>query len=106
MKLSFKNIQNQIKKFFSFKKINPHNHWRKLLTIFLVLIFILIIFSFYLLYRIKNQKIFQIEPKSDKSAVLINEKLLEKINDSFDQKETKTKEIKDGLKSFKDPSIN
>ncbi|MFA6251303.1 MAG: hypothetical protein WC603_01605 [Candidatus Paceibacterota bacterium] len=106
MKISFKKTENQIKKLFSPKKSNPHTDWRILLDIFFLVVVVLILFSFYLLYTIKNQQVFQIEPKSDETPTMINEKLLEKINNSFEQKSIKAREIKDGSKSYKDPSIN
>ena len=99
-------IKNKLKDFISFKKLNPHNHWKNLLYVFLVIIITLIIFSFYLLYQIKNQQIFQITPPSTGLSSLMNEKLLEKVNESFDIKLIKTKEIQNGLTSYKDPSIN
>jgi hypothetical protein len=94
-----------IKKLFSFKKINPHNHWGKLLYVFMFMIIFLILFSFYLLYEIKNQQIFQTDKKIDDQPVLMNENLLKEVDEYFDLKTQKTKEIKDGLKSYKDPSI-
>lgn len=105
MKISLEKIENKIKKSVSFKKINPHNHWRNLLRIFFVIIILLILFSFYVLYKIKNQQIFQIKPKSTDSVILVNEKLLEKVTESFNYKLIKEKEIKDGSKTYKDPSL-
>lgn len=105
MKESLSKIKNKIKNFVSFKKINPHIHWKNLLYVFSVIIIILIVFSFYLLYEIKNQQIFQITPPSTELSSLMNEKLLEKVNESFDIKLIKTKEIQNGLTSYKDPSI-
>ena len=99
-------IKNKIKSFIPFKKISPHIHWRNLLYMFFIIIIILIIFSFYLLYEIKNQQIFQITPPATGLSSLINEKLLEKVTESFDIKLIKTKEIQDGLTTYKDPSIN
>lgn len=98
-------IKNKIKSFIPFKKISPHLHWKNLLYFFFVIIIILIIFSFYLLYQIKNQQIFQVTPPSTGLSSLMNEKLLEKVNESFDIKLIKTKEIQDGLTSYKDPGI-
>jgi len=106
MKISLDNVLNKVKKFISFKKINPHKHWRNLLYIFFVIIIILVLFSFYILYKIKNQEIFQIKPKPTDSTLLINEKLLEKVTESFNQKLIKEKEARDGVKIYKDPSIN
>jgi len=98
-------IKNKAKGFSLFKKINPHQHWKRLLHIFSIFLLILIIFSFYLLYKIKNQQIFQATDKSVITPNLINEKLLKKVTESFDTKLIKEKEIKEGLGSYKDPSI-
>jgi len=106
MKKLLPEIKNKIKKIISFKKINSNNHWRFLLYIFLITTTILIGSSFYLLNKIKNQQIFQITVESKKQPILMNEKLLDRVNESFEQKVLIEKEIKDGLKSYKDPSIN
>ena len=98
-------IKNKIKKFVPFKKISSHLHWKNLLYMFFVIITILIIFSFYLLYEIKNQQIFQVTPPTTGLSSLINEKLLNKVTESFDNKLIKEKEIKNSLTSYKDPSI-
>ncbi len=105
MEKSLRGIKNKIKKSLSLKKINPNNHWKFLIYVFFTVIVILIISSFYLLYKIKNQQIFQTEKVKEEQPVLMNEKLLEKVNESFNQKILREKEIKDGLKSYKDPSI-
>ena len=101
----FSKIKYKIKSIISFKKINPHNHWRILLYIFFLMIIVLIIFSFYLLYEVKNQQFSQVTIKPTENSVLINEKLLKKINDSFTTKQVNEKEIKEGIKTYQDPSI-
>lgn len=106
MKESLIKIKNKIKGFTPFKKISPHIHWRNLLYVFFVIMIVLIVFSFYLLYQIKNQQIFQVTSSSTGLSSLINEKLLEKVNESFGVKLIKTKEIEDGLTTYKDPSVN
>ena len=98
--------KNKLKDFISsFKKSNPHTHWNNLLYMFLVITIVLIIFSFYLLYEIKNQQVFQIKTSSVQIN-LMNEKLLNSVNESFNNKLIKEKEIQDGLDTYKDPSIN
>jgi hypothetical protein len=104
MKETLKKILNKLKQFIPFKKMDPHNNWRNLLHFVFIIIILLIIFSFYLLYKIKNQKIFQVVPKSAQTEVLINEKLLEKVIGSFEEREFKEKEIKEGVNLYKDPS--
>ena len=106
MKIFLKKFKNKIKKLVSFKKINPHRHWRILLCVFFTVITLLILFSFFLLYKIKNQQIFKINSESNTTTVLINEKLLKKVEESFEQKLIKVQEIKEGLKEYEDPSLN
>ena len=72
---------------------------------FVVIIIILILFSFYLLYEIKNQQIFQATPPSTELQNLMNEQLLNSVNGSFESKLIKQKEIQNGLDTYKDPSI-
>lgn len=98
-------IKNKLKDFTPFKKVNPHVHWNNLLYVFFTIIILLIIFSFYLLSEIKNQQIFQITSPSAELSSLINEKLLNSVNESFDIKLIKEKEIKEGQVIYRDPSI-
>lgn len=93
-----------IKFFLKRKKINPHDHWKILLRIFLVLVGVLILFSLYLLFQIKNEQIFQIEVKHDDGTVLINQTLLKKVTESFDQKKALEKDIEEGKRVYEDPS--
>jgi Holliday junction resolvasome RuvABC ATP-dependent DNA helicase subunit len=65
----------------------------------------LIIFDFYLLYQIKNDQIFQISSVSVKNTNSINENLLKKITDLFDQKEKKTIELQTTPVIYPDPSL-
>ncbi len=97
--------KNQIKNLNSLSKINPHKHWRYLVNIFFVFVFMLILSSFYLMYQIKNQQIYQVNPSSGQEAVLINEELLEKVRQSFNEKLITQEEIKNGLRSYVDPSF-
>ena len=106
MKVFLKKFKNKIKKLISLKKINPHKHWKILLHVFFIVITLLILFSFYLLYKIKNQQIFKINPESNEATILIDKKLLKKVEESFDKKSTKVQEIKEGLKKYEDPSLN
>jgi type II secretory pathway component PulC len=100
-----KDILNKIKIITSFNKIKPHEHWEYLINIFFIIIFILILLSFYLMYQIKNQQIYQVNPTTKDETVLINEKILNKVKTIFDNKLIVEKEIKDGLKSYPDPSL-
>ncbi len=105
MKITFTKIGNKLKKILSFKRMNPHIYWRNLLHAFFVIIVILILFSFYILYEIKNQQIFQITPKAQGLPSLMNEKLFDKVTESFDSKLIREKEIESGLTKYKDPSL-
>ena len=85
--------------------INPQSSWVKLVQFFLVLGFILIAFSFYILFLIKNDNGFHVEPdKSDNPPSLIEEDLLDRVNESINRKEINNKNIESGNIKFKDPS--
>jgi len=105
MDKSLLKIKNKIKSAISFNKINPHNHWKNLLCIFSVIIILLIIFSLFFLYKIKNQQIFQIHPQTNGASNLVDDKLLERVNESFNTKLIKSKGIENGDYFYKDPSI-
>lgn len=98
-------IKDKTKNLISFNKINPHDHWKYLVNIFFVFVFLLILLSFYLMYQIKNQQIYQVNPSSEKETVLINEKLLEKVRQFYTDKLLIQEEIRNGLRSYKDPSF-
>lgn len=102
-----KNITQKIKikNPFKSKNINPHEHWKILLHIFFVLIIILIITSFYLLYEVRKKEGLKVADIKVEQPVLINEKLLIKIMDYFNSKNLNLQGVKDGLTSYKDPSI-
>jgi len=104
MKVPFNSIKNKFKKLVTSKKTNSHDHWRYLLNIFLLMIIILIISSLYLLYKIRNQEIFQVVPTPTETTSPINENLLTKIKDSFSQKILIENEITEGGKLYVDPS--
>jgi len=98
-------ILNKLNDILSFKKINPHLHWRNLLYVFFIIMIVLILFSFYLLYQIKNQQIFQSTSTTTVTPNLMNEKLLNQINNSFDIRAAKQSEIKNAANTYKDPSL-
>lgn len=98
MKESFEKTKIKIIRYLSFKKVNPHVHWRNLLYLFILAAFFLIIFSFYLMSQIKNQQIFQITSSTTTQPSLINEKLYNKVIESF-------KPHSLDLSSYQDPSI-
>lgn len=106
MKEFFEKIKNKFKDIKPFKIVNPHAYWSTLLYVFFVIIIGLIISSFYLLYRIKNQQIIQISPEATEASSLINDKLFKQVNGFFESKLLKTKEIKTGTIKYNDPSSN
>jgi len=105
MKEYLPHIKDKIKKTISFKNINPHLHWRNLLYVFFVAVICLVMFSFYILYEIKNQQIFQVKNTPEEQKSLINEKFLDQISKSFNAKLVKQSEIENGTFQYKDPSF-
>jgi uncharacterized membrane protein len=85
--------------------LNPHKHWKVLLSIFSLITLLLVVFSFYLLYKIKNEQIFRANPTSSEGGVVIKEKLIKSVTDTFDQKTTKENSIKSNPPMYLDPSL-
>ncbi len=98
-------IKNIWKGFCNFFQINPHKHWAFLLYMFSVLIILLILFSFYLLYQIKNEQIFQVKIVAEQKKTILREDLLNKIINLFDNKAQKELDIESNPPVYKDPSI-
>lgn len=105
MKIDFKKIKEKFKKSSKVGRMNPHAHWVGLLNMFFIVVTILILFSFFLLYKIKTQQIFQVKTEIEASPSIINEKLLNRVNEFFDNKSTRKTEIETGVKTYKDPSF-
>ncbi len=85
--------------------MNPHSSWIRLVKIFLVFGIVLISFSLYLLYLIKNDNGFQVDPDvSNNPPSLINEDMLLKVKESINSKEQNIKNIESGDIRFIDPS--
>jgi hypothetical protein len=106
MKELLSKIKNKIKRGIAPKKTNPHIYWKNILYVFSFIVIILIIFSLYLMFRIKEQQIFQITPSVKDQPSLINEKLLKRVNEFFDYKQLKQKETLENPIIYKDPSLN
>ncbi len=98
-------IKNTLKAIDDFFKINPHKQWVFLLYIFFISISILTLFSFYFLYEIKNEKIFQVKVEQEGKQSLLKEDLLKRTIDLFDKKAQKEAEIKNNLSTYRDPSL-
>jgi hypothetical protein len=98
-------IKNKLRSLINFFKINPHKHWTFLLYIFFILVSFLILFSLYLLYEIKNEKIFQVQTIQTEKLNLLQEDLLNKTINAYDLKAEKQKTITEKPSPYKDPSI-
>ena len=102
MKNFLTNIKNNIN---NFLKINPHKHWNFLIYTFFSLVLALMLFSFYLLYEIRNDKIFQVTLTEDENQNLLKESLLETTLNTYKNKAAKIAEIKSGGTVYGDPSL-
>lgn len=107
-----KNINIDIKNIFKKKKkaqesnaLNPHKHWSVLLKIFFGVVSLLVFFSLFLLYQIKNDNIFQATPTIQDNNIMVKEDILKKVEDFFSEKSQKEKEIKENPPVYRDPSL-
>ena len=100
-------LRSNIRKsgFHASKVLNPHKHWKVLLCVFSGVVVSLIVFSLYLLYQIKNEKIFQVTQSSNETPTLLKEKLMESVTEIFKQKAIKENAFKLNPPSYSDPSI-
>ena len=97
-KVFFKNTRN-------FLKMNSHKHWNFIVRVSFFIIFILICFSLFLLYQIKNDQITDKNEIKKEPVVLIKEDDLEKIIKYFNEKNNKSEEIKNNIFPYSDPSL-
>lgn len=86
------------------KEINPHHHWVIILKAFFVLVFILIIGSFYLLYQIENEQFVPTPQISDQKETALKENLLTSIAATMQEKMNRTDDLLKHPISYKDPS--
>ena len=86
-------------------KINTHKHWRILIFIFFLIVFLLIIFSFYILYQIKNDQIFQVNKVESNQKSVLKEDLLKKTTSLFETKNKKQIDISNNTSYYNDPSL-
>jgi hypothetical protein len=100
--LKFKSISKSINNFF---KINPHKHWMFLLYIFFVLIGVLILSSLFLLYQIKNDRIFQVKLDQIGNKTLLKEDILKTVRDDSTYKSKTAETIINTPFPYKDPSF-
>lgn len=101
----FKKIKSNISSPKKKAIINPHKHWIMIVKIFFAFFFLLLIFSLYLLYEIKNEKVFYVNTTIKPTQALLKDKLLEDISNSFEEKSKKSIDIKNNSIIFGDPSI-
>jgi hypothetical protein len=85
------------------RNLNPHHYWMLLLRIFFIISIILIVFSFYLLFKIKKEEIFSINPQAEGKPIIVREDLLKKTTEQFDAKSKKTDELIAQPLSYPDP---
>lgn len=84
--------------------ISPHKGWYTLVWVVIFSGFMLIVFSLYLFSKIKNDTLFNVKEIEEVKTENINQKLLEKILDSFKQKELNREKLTNGEINFSDPS--
>jgi len=85
--------------------MNPHKHWIFMLNSFFVILFLLVISSFYLLYEIKNDNFLNksLEFSSKNTLISRNEKLLNNVKSYFDIKAKKMESLRDSNLKLEDP---
>lgn len=105
MNTFFKKTNNKIREIGNLFRINPHKHWNFLVYVFLILVTLLILFSFYLLFNIKNDQIFQVKITKQEDQTLLKEDLLKNITNIYDKKASRILEINNGPSVYSDPSL-
>ena len=98
-------IKDKFRTFKQFFNINPHKHWNFLIYMFLSLILVLILFSLYFLYEIKNGQIFQVTQGQQENHILLKDALLKSTINSFDSKAEKVLDTKTNFNPYSDPSL-
>lgn len=84
--------------------ITPHRGWKTLVWIVIFLGLVLIIFSLYLFSKIQKDELFNVKEIEEANTENINEPLLEKILNSFKQKEINREKLANEEIDFVDPS--
>ncbi len=101
----FKNIFKKKAKTTLDDSINPHKHWIIALWVFLAVIVCLIFLSFYVLFRIKNEEIFQASPTLNITSTPLRDDALKNVTATFDAKAKKESDLKTNPPTYKDPSL-
>jgi len=103
------NIQLKIKSFFkkfvNFFNVDSRKHWAFLLYVFFTLATVLILFSLYLLYQIKNDKIFQVKIEQEAKKDILQDDLLKKTTNESNRKNNNILDLENKPFPYKDPSI-
>lgn len=94
-----------LKKLNNFFKMNPHKQWNALLYLFFIITSLLILFSLYLLYKIKNEEIFQVVAEQQNAPTVLKEDLLRNINNLSEKKLKRTAETNNNASVYSDPSL-
>ncbi len=105
MKSFFLKIKKILRNINNFFNINPHKHWAFLLYFFSILSLLLIIFSLFILYEIKNEQIFQVKIETKSNGNVLKETSLKRIISNFEEKAIKEQRIIENPPVYKDPSI-
>jgi len=106
-----KNILDKIKLLFKHENvaerhdINPHKHWVRILGVFAIVIIGLIIFSFYVLFEIKNDRFSKDSFIRKEDKAILKEDLLKEVLDSLYKKSLKEKQIRTEQVLYEDPSL-
>jgi len=102
---SLKNIfHKKPKKAKLVKGVNPQHDWMVTLRIYLFVGIVLILFSLYFLNKLKNDEFFNSNGSGNTSPATIDQKMLDTILSSFQNKANMVNDIKLGDKVFVDPS--
>lgn len=96
----FKNYFRKIKDFF---RMDSHRHWNVIVHFSFFIILIIICFSIFLLYKIKNDQIIKKSDIKKEPVIFIKEDLLKKIDLYFEEKELKSQDIKNNPFPYGDP---
>ena len=84
--------------------VDPHKHWVILLWFFFVSVVLLIMYSIYLLYQIKNENLYQTPLVKKVESTQLRENLLKSVTAEFEQKAKNENDIETNPTTYPDPS--
>lgn len=76
-----------------------------LLYFFSLIIIVLMFLSFYFLYEIKNEQIFQVKSNNESKETILKESSLNNVINTFENKASKEQMIVSSPAKYKDPSF-